>query len=259
MQLKDVEVSDNNYSKEFLDEKKEWRRLFAECWGTFLLVLVASGAAVVGKLDPRVTLAMQVIAPGLMVTVIIYFMGAVSGAHINPAVTIAFAIRRHFPWKRVPLYIVAQFAGGILASLFVRSLFGTTGDLGATIPSAELNWFKAFLIELVISIGLINTILGTASGPRNVGSNVGLAVGAYIALAALWSAPLTDASMNPVRSLAPDIVRGNFDTSWIYIVAPLAGAVIAVGFEWILKGKPSTHADKEAQGSGDQDQKSSKS
>jgi aquaporin Z len=243
-------------TEQFLDPSRAWRRFFAEMWGTFLLVLVACGAVVVSKLSSEVTLAMQVAAPGIMVMTIIYFMGTVSGAHLNPAVTIAFALRSHFPWKKVPVYIAAQLAGAILAALFLKSLFGETGDIGATTPKLELTPLQAFLIEIVLTTGLINTILGTASGARNIGHNAGIAIGGYIALAGFWAGPLTGASMNPARSLAPDVVRGNFDTTWIYLCATIIGALIAVGFEWILKGKPSKHATMEAQGlSPDKDEK----
>ena len=120
---------------DFFDSSLEWRRVFAETWGTFLLVLVAAGSDVVAAVSGgRVTLGMAVVAPGLMVMAIIYFMGAVSGAHLNPAVTLAFAVRRNFPWKRVPGYIVAQVVGGIGAAVFLRALFGTVGALGATLP-----------------------------------------------------------------------------------------------------------------------------
>jgi aquaporin Z len=198
---------------------------------------------------------MEVVAPGLMVMAIIYFMGAVSGAHVNPAVTIAFALRRNFPWKKVPLYIVAQVAGGLLAAAFLKGLFGTTGDVGATFSRAHLEDWKVFAIETVLTTGLVNTILGTAAGPGNVGNNGALAIGGYIALAGLWAGPLTCASMNAVRTLAPDVVRGDMSHTGIYVLASLCGAVIAVGFEWILKGKPSAHADQEAQGTKDKDAK----
>lgn len=240
--------------QQFFDPSREWRRLFAELWGTFLLVLVACGAVVVSKAGGEVTLAMQVIAPGIMVMVCIYFMGTVSGAHLNPAVTFAFALRSHFPWKKVPPYVLAQLVGGILATLFLKTMFGNTGNIGATVPKITLSPIQALLIEIVLTTGLINTILGTASGPRNIGHNAAIAIGGYIVLAGLWSAPLTGASMNPVRSIAPDIMRGNFDTSWVYICGPCIGALIAVGFEWILKGKPSKHATREAQGLSDQDE-----
>ena len=151
----------------------------------------------------------------------------------------------------MPGYILAQIIGGILAALFLKLMFGSsTGELGATTPHSGLENWKVFVIELVLSIGLVNTILGTASGPRNVGSNGALAIGGYIALSGLWAGALTGASMNAVRSAAPDIVRGDFTTTWIYVTATLLGAIVAVVFEWILKGKPSSHATREAGGNG---------
>ena len=195
----------------FLDSSIEWRRIFSETWGTFLLVVVAAGAGVVAaKSGGAVTLGMAVVAPGLMVMAIIYFMGTVSGAHLNPAVTIAFAVRRNFPWRRVPGYIVGQIVGGIAATIFLRAMFGTAGELGATKPGAGVSDLQALLMEVLLTAGLVSTILGTASGARNIGSNGAIAVGGYIALAGLWAAPISGASMNPIRSLAPDLVRGDF-------------------------------------------------
>lgn len=254
--MESTKSQERKETQQFLDPSRAWRRFFAEMWGTFLLVLVACGASVVSKLSSEVSLAMQVAAPGIMVMAAIYFMGTVSGAHLNPAVTIAFALRSHFPWKKVPLYIVAQLGGAVLAALFLKSIFGNIGDIGATTPKLELTSVQALLIEIVLTTGLINTILGTASGARNIGHNAAIAIGGYIVLAGFWAAPLTGASMNPARSLGPDIVRGNLGTSWIYVCAAVIGAFIAVGFEWILKGKPSKHATIEAQGlSPDKDEK----
>jgi aquaporin Z len=234
---------------DFLDSALEWRRMFAESWGTFLLVLVAAGGGVVRELSGGSTsLAMIVVAPGLMVMAIIYFMGTVSGAHLNPAVTLAFAVRRNFPWRRVPGYIVAQVIGGIAAALFLRAMFGNAGSLGATVPGVGVGVVKAMIMEVVLTAGLVNTILGTASGARNIGTNGALAVGAYIALSGLWASPISGASMNPVRSLAPDLLRGDFSTSWIYAVGPILGALIAVFFEWILKGKATAAGAIAAQG-----------
>jgi aquaporin Z len=234
---------------DFLDSAHEWRRLFAETWGTFLLVVVAAGAGVVGaQSDGAITLSMKVIAPGMMVMAIIYFMGAVGGAHLNPAVTLAFAARRNFPWRRVPGYIGAQFVGGIAAAGFLRAMFGAIGSLGATTPGPGVSDLKAFIMEILLTTGLVSTILGTASGARNIGSNGALAVGGYIALAGLWAAPVSGASMNPVRSFAPDLIRGDLMTSWIYVVGPVLGAIIAVGFEWILKGKATDAGTLAAQG-----------
>ncbi len=240
---------------DFLNPVHEWRRLFAELWGTFLLVLVAAGGGVVAaRSGGVVTLGMIVVAPGLMVMAIIYFMGTVSGAHLNPAVTLAFALRRNFPWRRVPGYLLAQVIGGIAAALFLRTLFGTVGALGATVPSSGADSGTALAMEVVLTAGLVNTILGTASGARNIGANGAIAVGGYIALAGLWAAPISGASMNPVRSLAPDLVRGDLATTWIYVVGPVLGALLGVAFEWILKGKPTTAGSIAAQGSVDTDE-----
>jgi aquaporin Z len=234
---------------DFLDSTYEWRRLFAESWGTFLLVVVAAGAGVVGaQSGGAISLSMKVVAPGMMVMAIIYFMGAVGGAHLNPAVTLAFAVRRNFPWRRVPGYVAAQFVGGIVAAVFLRAMFGTIGLLGATVPGQGVSDIKALIMEIILTTGLVSTILGTASGARNIGSNGALAIGGYIALAGLWAAPLCGASMNPVRSFAPDLIRGDLITTWIYIVGPVLGALIAVGFEWILKGNATAAGTSAAQG-----------
>src|SRR6202049_4204730 len=147
-------MAQRQLSTDFLDHGLEWRRIFAEIWGTFLLVVVAAGGEVVAsRSGGAVTPGMRAVAPGLMVMAIIYFMGAVSGAHLNPAVTLAFAVRRNFPWRRVPGYVLGQLAGGVLAALFLRVMFGTIAALGATVPgsgkqrksvgdgSAPDNWF----------------------------------------------------------------------------------------------------------------------
>ena len=234
---------------DFLDSAYEWRRLFSEAWGTFLLVVVATGAGVVGaQSGGEITLSMKVVAPGIMVMAIIYFMGAVGGAHLNPAVTLAFAARRNFPWDRVPGYIAAQTGGGIAAACFLRAMFGTQGLLGATAPGPGFSNLQALIMEVLLTTGLVSTILGTASGARNIGSNGALAVGGYIALAGLWAAPVSGASMNPVRSLAPDLIRGDMSTTWIYVLGPFLGAMIAVGFESILKGKATAAGSLAAQG-----------
>jgi aquaporin Z len=234
---------------DFLEPAHEWRRLFSEAWGTFLLVVVAAGAGVIGARSAgEITLSMKVCAPGMMVTAVIYFMGAVGGAHLNPAVTLAFAVRRNFPWNRVPGYIVAQFVGGTAAACFLRAMFGNIGLLGATQPGPGIGDFKALIMEAVLTTGLVGTILGTASGARNTGANGALAIGGYIALAGLWAAPISGASMNPVRSLAPDLIRGDMTSAWIYVAGPIIGALIAVGFEWILKGEPTAAGGLAAQG-----------
>jgi aquaporin Z len=232
---------------DFLDAALEWRRLFAEVWGTFLLVFVAAGGGTIAA-RTGVTPAALAIAPGIMVMAIIYTMGAVSGAHLNPAVTLAFALRRNFPWRRVPGYIVAQMLGGLAAALFLHVMFGTAGALGATMPGSGIGTFRALAMETVLTAGLVNVILGTASGARNVGTNGAIAVGGFIALAGVLAASVSGASMNPVRSLCPDVVRGNLATTWIYLVGPLVGAAVGVGFEWMLKGPPTAAGAIAAQG-----------
>ena len=222
----------------FLDDRLEWRRLFSEAWGTFLLVLVAAGAPVVGALPAGsgLSLPVKVIAPGVMVMAIIYFMGTVSGAHLNPSVTWAFALRGDFPWKRVPGYLLAQALGGFAAAAFLAAVFGGIVN-GATLPGTDVSNVQAFLTEFVLTLGLVSVILGTATGARNIGANAALAVGGYIGIVAVWGAPISGASMNPMRSLAPAALAGELATYWIYLLAPLLGATVAVGFEFILRGK----------------------
>jgi aquaporin Z len=237
------------WTLDFHDMTYEWRRLFSEWLGTFLLVLVAAGAPVVDAVSHgQVPVDAQVVAPALMVMAVIYFMGTISGAHLNPAVSMAFALRGHFPWRRVPAYVVAQFAGSLLAAGFLRAMFGDVGNLGATLPGVGIDWQKATVIEVVLTAGLVSVILGTASGARNIGVNAALAVAGYIALAGLWAAPVSGASMNPARSLGPVMVGGHWTDWWAYVVGPVLGGAIAVGFAWVLRGRPSRAADQAARG-----------
>jgi aquaporin Z len=171
-----------------------------------------------------------------MVTAIILFMGAVSGAHLNPAVSLAFALRGDFPWKRVPGYIVIQLVGATLACLFLRWVFGNIGHLGATLPGPGYKNWQALLMEIVLTALLVSVILGTASAAQNVGAIAALGVGGYIALAGLW-APVSGLSMNPARSFGPALVSGDWTSYWVYIVGPIAGALIAVGFALVLRGR----------------------
>jgi len=237
------------WTRDFHDLAFEWRRLFSETLGTFFLVLVAAGAAVVNaRSHGEVPLDARVVAPGLMVMAVIYFMGTISGAHLNPAVTIAFALRRNFPWRRVPGYVAAQLAGSIAATGFLRATLGNIGHLGATEPGPGINVTTTTLIEIVLTAGLISVILGTASGARNIGANAALAIAGYIILAGLWAAPISGASMNPARSLGPALVGDHWDDWWAYVIGPVAGGVIAVGFAWILRGPPSQAANQAARG-----------
>lgn len=234
---------------EFDDASLEFRRLFSEVWGTFLLVLVAAGGGVVGAtaFGSDLTLAMKALAPGMMVMGIIFFMGTIGGAHLNPAVTLAFAVRGNFPWRRVPGYIVAQVIGAVLASVFLQLVYGGIIN-GATEPTPDVSQGVAVLTEAVLTLGLVSVILGTASGARNIGFNGAIAVGAYIGLVSVWGAPVTGASMNPARSFGPMLVGGDLTNYWIYLVGPLLGAMVAVGFETILRGRPTKAGAEAAQG-----------
>jgi aquaporin Z len=238
------------WTRDFHDPAYEWRRLFSEVLGTFFLVLVAAGGSVVNALSHgQVPLDARVVAPGLMVMAVIYFMGTIGGAHLNPAVTISFALRGDFPWKRVPGYIGAQLVGAVLAAGFLRTTFGNIGQLGASQPGAGISAATTTLIEVVLTVGLVSVILGTASGARNVGANAALAIGGYIILAGLWAAPVTGASMNPARSLGPDLIGGHWSDWWAYVIGPIVGGGIAVAFAWVLRGPPSQAAREAAQGS----------
>ena len=221
----------------------EARRLFSEVFGTFLLVLAGAGGAVVGALTHgAISRPAAVAAPGLTVMAIILFMGAVSGAHLNPVVTIAFALRTDFPWRRVAGYVVAQLAGAVLACLFLWAAYGKAGSLGATVPGAGIADWKAFLTEGVLTLGLVSTILGTSSRAQNVGALSAVGVGGYIILAGLWSSPISGASMNPARSFGPDLVLGDFAHFWVYVAGPLAGALLAVACAFALRGRGGTAA-----------------
>jgi aquaporin Z len=223
---------------DFNDPRQEWRRLFSELLGTFFLVLVAAGGGMMGHAFPGViTRTDAVVAPALMVMGVILFMGKVSGAHLNPAVSIAFALRRDFPWKRVPGYIVVQLVGATLAALFLHAVINVSATYGSNYPAASYSAGAAFWMEFILTVGLVSVILGTASGAQNVGLFGALGVGGYIALAGLWGSPISGASMNPARTFGPDLVGGNFSHYLVYVAGPIAGAVVAVGIAFVLRGR----------------------
>jgi len=223
---------------DFWNNAYEGRRLFSEVLGTFFLVLVAVGGGMVNARfgGDAVPYGARVVAPALMVGAIILFMGTVSGAHLNPAVSIAFALRGDFPWRRVPAYIVAQFLGAVLATLLLWALIGKQGSAGLTLPGSGISATTAMLWEMILTTGLVSVILGTASGAQQIGALAAIGVASYIALAGLWGAPVSGASMNPARSLGPALVKGDWTAWWAYLVGPIAGGVIAVGIAWVLRG-----------------------
>jgi aquaporin Z len=223
--------------RDFDDPRQEWRRLFSEVLGTFMLVLVAAGGGMIGQAFPdTISRSAAVVAPGLMVLAIILFMGKISGAHLNPAVSIAFALRRDFPWWRVPGYIVAQLGGATLAALILHAIIDVSAKYGSNFPASGYSSMAAFWMELLLTLGLVSVILGTASGAQNIGIVGAFGVGSYIALAGLWGSPISGASMNPARTFGPDLVSTTFTDYWVYIAGPLAGAVIAVAIAFVLRG-----------------------
>lgn len=235
--LSAVEEETAKRINDFNDPRQEWRRLISELFGTFFLVLVAAGAPMVAARYPgTVQLAAAVVAPALMVMAIIMFMGKVSGAHLNPGVSCAFALRGDFPWSRVPAYIVAQLAGAIGAALFLQAVVGNSAAIGGSYPGASTSAFAAFAVEAVLTLGLVSVILGTASGAQNIGIFGALGVGGYIALAGLWAAPLSGASMNSARTLGPNLVGGDLSSYWVYVAGPFLGAALAVGMAYVLRG-----------------------
>src|SRR5580692_12182679 len=222
---------------DFNDPRQEWRRLFSEVLGTFFLVLVAAGGGMMGHAFPGViSRTAAVVAPALMVMAIILFMGRVSGAHLNPAVSIAFALRRDFPWWRVPGYVVMQLAGAFLAALVLHAIVNVSASYGSNYPAPGYSAGSAFWMELILTTGLVSVILGTASGAQNVGVIGAFGVGSYIALAGLWGSPISGASMNPARTFGPDLASVTFTSYWVYIAGPIAGAVVAVAIAFVLRG-----------------------
>jgi aquaporin Z len=202
------------------------------------LVLVAAGGPMMGKAFPgTVSRDAAVVAPGLMVMAVILFMGKVSGAHLNPAVSIGFALRRDFRWLRVPGYVVVQLAGGCLAAWFLQAVIHVSARYGSTYPAPSHSSLDAFLLEAVITMGLVSVILGTASGAQNIGIIGAFGVGGYIALAGLWGSPISGASMNPARTFGPDLVSTTFTGYWVYIAGPIAGAALAVVIAFVLRGR----------------------
>jgi aquaporin Z len=223
--------------EDFHNPSQEWRRLFSELLGTFFLVLVAAGGGMMGAAFPNtISRTAAVVAPGLLVMSIIMFMGKVSGAHLNPAVSISFALRRDFPWRRVPGYIVVQLIGATLAALVLHALIDVSAVHGSNYVASGYSAGTGFWMELLLTFGLVSVILGTASGAQNIGIIAALGVGAYIALAGLWGSPISGASMNPARTFGPDLVGGKFTDYWVYVAGPIVGGALAVAVAFVLRG-----------------------
>jgi aquaporin Z len=238
------------FEEDTLRQRPLWIRLIIEFLGTFVLVTVAAGSGVINHYaggDP-ISRTAAVIAPGAVVMAMIYAWGPLSGLHINPAVTLAFTARGVFPPAWVVPYWVVQFAGAIGAALFLQLMFGDV-SAGGNYPIATPggDW-RSFVMEMVLTAILVSIILNTATGHRSIGHNAAIAVGSTVALLGLFASPISGASMNPARSLGPDIVSTDYTGWWVYIAGPVLGAAIAVIIITVVRGVPDKEEREAAQG-----------
>ncbi|MDQ3621764.1 MAG: aquaporin [Verrucomicrobiota bacterium] len=203
------------------------RKLLSEFFGTFALVFAGTGAIVINHASGgAITHPGIAMTFGLIVLAMIYTFGDVSGAHFNPAVTTAFAAARRFPWREVPGFVAAQLLGAFAASGLLRFLFPADATLGATLPAGVA--MQSFILEVVLTFFLMLVILSVSTGAKEKGITAGIAIGAVIALEAMFAGPICGASMNPARSLSPAIVSGHLEHLWLYLAGPLLGALLAV-------------------------------
>ena len=203
------------------------KNYISEFIGTFAMIFCGTGAMTINEVTGGdVTHVGIGITWGLIVMAMIYAFGEISGAHFNPAVSIAFAYAKKFSWKEVPKYIFFQVTGAFAASLLLMWLFPKSELLGATIPTVDV--WRAFVLELILTFFLMVVIINVSTGSKEVGMMAGIAIGSVVLLEALFAGPITNASMNPARSLAPNIVSGNIKGLWLYILAPIIGALLAV-------------------------------
>jgi len=203
------------------------KNYIAELIGTFALVFCGTGAIVIDQQSGgAVTHVGVAITFGLIIISMIYSLGSISGAHLNPAVSIAFTVSGRFPVKRLPGYIISQITGALLASFILKFLFPANQLLGATIPAGTE--MQSFILELILTFFLMLVIINVAVGSKEQGMFAGLAIGAVVGLEAMFAGPICGASMNPARSIAPAIASGHLEHVWIYIVSPVAGAVLAI-------------------------------
>ncbi|WP_010522492.1 MIP/aquaporin family protein [Aquimarina agarivorans] len=209
------------------------KNYISEALGTFSLVFCGTAAMAVNEITQGAVTHVGVgITWGFIVIAMIYAFGEISGAHFNPAVTIAFAYAKKFPWKEVPKYIAFQFVGAIVASLLVWYLFPESKTLGGT--QTILPPFKAFVLEYLLTFFLMLVIINVSTGSKETGIMAGMAIGGVVMLEALFAGPMTNASMNPIRSLAPALVSTNFANLWLYLIAPILGALTAVlSCKWV--------------------------
>lgn len=211
------------------------RRPLAEFLGTFTMVFAGTGAIVVNQASGDVIgHAGIALTFGLVVLAMIHTFGDISGAHMNPAVTLGFAVARRFPWNEVPLYLVSQLAGAFAASGLLKALFPGPGTLGATLPAGSAG--QSFILEVVLTAILMLVVLNVSTGAKEKGITAGIAIGATVGLEAMFAGPVCGASMNPARSLAPALVSGHLEHLWLYPVATILGALIAVPLCLAVRG-----------------------
>lgn len=211
-----------------------WRRVAAELIGAYILVVAGCGAIVVDSSTGALSHVGVALSFGLAVLVAVAATGHLSGAHLNPAVTLAFAGCRHFPWTEVPLYAAGQLGGAVAAAFTLRALFGARANLGATVPAGSV--WQALGMEVLLTAVLMFVITSVATDTRAVGEIAAVAIGGAVALDALWGGPVSGASMNPARSLGPALVAGTWGGHWIYWLGPILGALLgAVAYE-MLRG-----------------------
>ncbi|WP_296317701.1 aquaporin [Winogradskyella sp. UBA3174] len=209
---------------------------FAELLGTFTMVFCGCGAMTVNEITGgAITHVGVAITWGLVVMAMIYAFGEISGAHFNPAVTIGFAIAKKFSWKKVPEYIAFQTIGAFLAILVLWVLFPESESFGHTYPAEGFAPYKAFIFEFFLTFFLMLVIINVSTGSKEIGTMAAVAVGAVILLEAMFAGPMTKASMNPVRSLAPAVISGNLEHLWLYLTAPIAGAIFAIICHKLIK------------------------
>jgi aquaporin NIP len=213
------------------------RALVAEAVGTFALVFAGAGAIVVDARTHALGHVGVALTFGLVIMAMIYAVGHVSGAHLNPAVTFAFALTRHFPWLRAGMYWLAQVGGALIAALLLRASLGTNAHLGATLPSGSDG--QAFVWETVLTFFLMFVIMAVATDTRAVGEAAAIAIGGTVGLDAMFGGPITGASMNPARSLGPAVVDGDLHALWLYILAPIAGAALGgLAYQFVRGEEP---------------------
>jgi len=220
------------------------RALAAELIGTFALVFAGAGAIMVDAKTGQLGHIGVAITFGLVIMVMIYAVGHVSGAHFNPAVSLSFALTRHFPWPRVAAYWGAQAAGALLAAAVLRGSLGNIAHVGATLPSGSDR--QSFLWEVVLSFFLMFVIMAVATDTRAVGEAAAIAIGGTVGLDAMFGGPISGASMNPARSLGPAIVSGDLHALWIYLTAPFLGAGLGALAYQLVRGEQPTPAEAQA-------------